>query len=94
MPNDRADSETVLALLESVFHGLPRWRRSHPQGDKMLCARYRLDRLYAYPSQVYSAGLAQLAEQRICNPQVAGSSPVSGSILIFRQGGDSFVQLV
>ena len=29
---------------------------------------------------IHCAGVAQLAEQLICNQQVAGSSPVAGSI--------------
>ena len=31
----------------------------------------------------YLADVAQLAEQRFCKPQVAGSSPIVGSILLF-----------
>ena len=39
-----------------------------------------------HPSPVGYAGVAQLAEQLICNQQVAGSIPVTSSILI-KYGG-------
>lgn len=41
--------------------------------------------LYIVETTKWSAGLAQLVAQLICNHQVAGSSPAAGSILFLIQ---------
>ena len=52
---------------------------AYPQSTQKL-GFYVLDREKFCSVRIGSAGVAQLAEQLICNQQVAGSSPIASSM--------------